>query len=137
METPNNFCFKEINEEEKKYKFKNVLESKLFKRLQNYLLNNNFIIDNKTLKKGNNNFWLFTISPEIMKIYSVNSYKIKISENFKNILKKNDEYYSNINLIKNFNDSIWKTINQENQEKMKKYLEKIYGKKYQKRRIRI
>ena len=47
------------------------------------------------------------------------SYKIKISENFKNILKKNDEYYSNINLIKNlnFNDSIWKTINQENQEK--------------------
>ena len=72
-----------------------------------------------------------------MKIYSVNSYKIKISENFKNILKKNDEYYSNINLIKNFNDSIWKTINQENKEKMKKYLEKIYGKKYQKRRIRI
>ena len=49
METTNNFCFKEINEEEKKYKFKNVLESKLFKRLQNYLLNNNFIIDNKTL----------------------------------------------------------------------------------------
>ena len=137
METTNNFCFKEINEEEKKYKFKNVLESKLFKRLQNYLLNNNFIIDNKTLKKGNNNFWLFTISPEIMKIYSVNSYKIKISENFKNILNKNDEYYSNVNLIKNFNDSNWKTINQENQEKMKKYLEKIYGKKYQKRRIRV
>ena len=134
METTNNFCFKEINEEEKKYKFKNVLESKLFKRLQNYLLNNNFIIDNKTLKKGNNNFWLFTISPEIMKIYSVNSYKIKISENFKNILNKNDEYYSNVNLIKNFNDSNWKTINQENQEKMKKYLEKIYGKKYQKKK---
>ena len=88
METPNNFCFKEINEEEKNFNFKNVWESKLFKRLQNYLLNNNFIIDNKTLKKGNNNFWLFTISPEIMKIYSVNSYKIKISENFKNILKK-------------------------------------------------
>ena len=60
-----------------------------------------------------------------------------MSENFKNILKKNDEYYSNVNLIKNFNDSNWKTINQENQEKMKKYLEKIYGKKYQKRRIRI
>ena len=38
METTNNFGFKEINEEEKKYKFKNVLESKLFKRLQNYLL---------------------------------------------------------------------------------------------------
>ena len=72
-----------------------------------------------------------------MKIYSVNSYKIKISENFKNILNKNDEYYSNVNLIKNFNDSNWKTINQENQEKMKKYFEKIYGKKYQKRRIRI
>ena len=48
------------------------------------------------------------------------------------ILKKNDEYYSNINLIKNFNDSIWKTINQENQEKMKKYLEKIYGKNIKK-----
>ena len=91
----------------------------------------------KLYKKGNNNFWLLTISAEIMKIYSVNSYKIKISENFKNILNKNDEYYSNVNLIKNFNASNWKTINQENQEKMKKYLEKIYGKKYQKRRIRI
>ena len=44
------------------------------------------------------------------------------------IFLKNDEYYSNINLIKNFNDSIWKTINQENQDKMKKHLEKIYGK---------
>ena len=57
-----------------------------------------------------------------------------MSENFKNILKKNDEYYSNVNLIKNFNDSNWKTINQENQEKMKKYLEKIYGKKISKKK---
>ena len=38
------------------------------------------------------------------------------------------EYYTNINLIKKVNDSVWKTINQENQDKMKKHLEKIYGK---------
>ena len=49
METPNNFCFKEINEEEKNLNFKKCLRVKIIKRLQNYLLNNNFIIDNKTL----------------------------------------------------------------------------------------
>ena len=68
------------------------------------------------------------IIAEIIKIYSSNSYKIKISENYKDILKKDEEYYTNINLIKKVNDSVWKIINQENQEKMRKHLENIYGK---------
>ena len=92
------------------------------------LLNDNFKIDNKTLKKRNNKFGLWAITAEIIKIYSANSYKIKICENYKDVLKKDEEYYTNINLIKKVNDTIWKTINQENQDKMMKHLENIYGK---------
>ena len=33
-----------------------------------------------------------------------------------------------INLIKKLNDSFWKAIKQENQDKLKKHLEKKYGK---------
>ena len=48
--------------------------------------------------------------------------------NYKNMLKKDEEYYTNINLIKKVNDSVWKIINQENQEKMRKHLENIWKK---------
>ena len=37
------------------------------------LLNDNFKIDNKTLKKRNNKFGLWAITAEIIKIYSANS----------------------------------------------------------------
>ena len=47
------------------------------------LLNDNFVIDNKTLKKRNKKFGFWTITAEIIKIYSANSYKIKISENYR------------------------------------------------------
>ena len=135
-ETPNNLFFKEINEEEIKNINSNMLESQKYSNIykntfnlkEKILLNDNFKIDKKTLKKRNNKLGLWTITAEIIKIYSANSYKIKISENYKNILKKGEEYYTNINLIKKVNDSIWKTINKENQDKLKKYLEKKYGK---------
>ena len=54
--------------------------------------------------------------------------KIKICENYQDVLKKDEEYYTNINLIKKVNDTVWITINQENQDKMMKHLENIYGK---------
>ena len=105
-------------------KYSNIYKN-TFNLKEKILLNDNFIIDNKTLKKRNNKFGLWSITAEIIKIYSANSYKIKISENYKNILTRDDEYYTNINLIKKVNDSILKKINQENQDKIKKHLEKI------------
>ena len=102
-------------------KYSNIYKN-TFNFKEKIFFNDNFIIDNQNLKKRNNKYGLWTITAEIIKIYSVNSYKIKISENYKNILKKDEEYYTNINLIKKVNDSVWKTINQENQDKLKKYL---------------
>ena len=135
-ETPNNLFFKELTEEEIKTINLKMLESQKYSNIykntfnlkEKILLNENFKIENKTLKKRNNKFGLWSITAEIIKIYSANSYKIKISENYKDILKKDEEYYTNINLIKKVNDSVWKIINQENQEKMRKHLENIYGK---------
>ena len=108
-------------------KYSNIYKN-TFNLKEKILLNEKFKIENKTLKKRNNKFRLWSTTAEIIKIYSANSYKIKISENYKDILKKDEEYYTNINLIKKVNDSVWKIINQENQEKMRKHLENIYGK---------
>ena len=144
-ETPNNLFFKELTEEEIKSINLKMLESQKYSNIykntfnlkEKILLNKNFKIENKTLKKRNNKFGLWSITAEIIKIYSSNNYKIKISENYKDILKKDEEYYTNINLIKKVNDSVWKIINQENQEKMRKHLETIYGKKYMQIRYRV
>ena len=54
---------------------------------------------------------------KIIKIYSNSSYKIKIANNYKNILLQNNEYYTNITMIKKVVENVWKKINLENQKK--------------------
>ena len=89
------------------------------------LINENFKIYNKTLKKINKNFGQWNITAEIIKVYSTNSYKVKICDDFENILKKGDEYYTNITMIKKVNDDVWKAINQENQNRLRKHIENV------------
>ena len=96
-------------------KFSNIFRNN-YKINEKVLLNENFKIENNTLKRRNrkNGKWLITAI--ILKAYSFNSYKIKIAKDYKNILSKNEIYYTNITMIKKINDEVWKNINEENQK---------------------
>ena len=63
------------------------------------LINNNFKIEKKIIKKSNKKLGVWNITGEIVKIYSGGSYKIKIIADENNYFSKNDEYYTNIKCI--------------------------------------
>ena len=57
-------------------KYSNIYKN-TFNLNEKILLNDNFVIDNNTLKKRNKKFGLWTITQEIIKIYSANSYRMR------------------------------------------------------------
>ena len=80
-------------------KFNNVFRN-TYEINEKVLINDNFKIDNHTLKKRNKKYGNWVITGLILKSYSFNSYKIKIMNNYKNILFKNDIYYLILIFIK-------------------------------------
>jgi len=92
------------------------------------LINDNFIVENKTIKKRNKKYGKWIITGTILKSYSFNSYKIKVNQDFKNLLFKNNEYYINLTMIKKIDESVWKKINSENQKLYEKRFKKKYNK---------
>ena len=91
------------------------------------LINNNFKIDKKTIKKNNKKIGVWNITGEIVKIYSGGSYKIKIIADENNYFYKNDEYYTNIKCIKKVDEKLWKKLNKDYQKNFEKRIEEIYG----------
>lgn len=77
---------------------------------QHWLINDNLIIENQTIKRINSKYDTCCISGIIIKIYSNNSYKVKIVNNFKDILFENEVYYINIKMLKKVNEKVWKEI---------------------------
>ena len=98
-----------------------------YKLNEKVLINNNFYLKNNTIKRRNRKYGNWDINGVIRKIYSFNSYKIEITKNYENILKKGESYYINCTMLKKVDENVWKIINEEEQNKIKKHLEIIYG----------
>ena len=94
---------------------------------------NSFTLKDKILL--NDKFRIWRITAEIIKIYSSSGCKIKLCDDYKDILKKGEEFYTNITLIKKVNDTVRKKINQKNHDKLMKHLESVYGKNLDKEEI--
>jgi len=94
---------------------------------------NSFTLKDKILL--NDKFRIWRITAEIIKIYSSSVCKIKLCDDYKDILKKGEEFYTNITLIKKVNDTVRKKINQKNHDKLMKHLESVYGKNLDKEEI--
>ena len=62
-----------LESQKNSYIYKNIYEVG-----EKILINNNFKIDKKTIKKNNKKLGVWNITGEIVKIYSAGSYKIKI-----------------------------------------------------------
>ena len=119
---------KEINNKMlESQKFSNVFRNN-YKINEKVLLNDNFRIENHTIKRRNKKNGNWVITAIILKAYSYNSYKIKIANDYKDILLKNEVYYTNITMIKKINDNVWKKINEENQKSYEAKLISKYGK---------
>ena len=133
--TPKELFFKIFTEEEIKHINDKMLESQkssnIYRSIYNInekvLINDNFILENKTIKRKNKKYGKWVITGIIIKAYSSTSYKIRVTNNFKDLLKKNDEYYTNITMIKKIDENAWKKINCENQELHEKRLLKKYN----------
>ena len=72
------------------------------------LIHTNFFLSNNTIKRKSKKNEIYCINAKIIKIYSNSSYKIKVANNYKNILLKNNEYYTNITMIKKVDENVWK-----------------------------
>ena len=102
---------KNINERmPKNQKYTNVYRN-TFELNEKILINNNFKVENKTIKRKNKKRGNWIINGIITKIYLYNSFKVKIINNFEDALKKDEEYYINLTMIKKVNESVWKEIN--------------------------
>ena len=94
--TPNNIFFKEFNEQEIKKINELMLDSQktsnvyrnTFKVNEKVLINDNFNLKNNTIKRNERKYGKWDINGIIVKEYSFNSYKVKVTNNYKNILKK-------------------------------------------------
>ena len=71
-----------------------------FKINEHVLINDNINIENHTIKRRNSKYGKWPINDIIIKIYSNSSYKVKIVNDFKDIIFANKEYYINITTIK-------------------------------------
>ena len=106
--TPNGLFFIIINEEEIKNINNKMLESQKYNNVfrntdeinEKVLINDNFKIGNHTLQKRNKKYRNWVITGHNLKSYSFNSYKIKIMNNYKNIIFKNNIYYSILLFVK-------------------------------------
>ena len=94
----------------KNQKYTNVYRN-TFELNEKILINNNFKVENKTIKRKNKKRGNWIINVIITKIYSYNSFKVKIINNYEDALKKDEEYYINLTMIKKVNESVWKEIN--------------------------
>ena len=94
----------------KNQKYTNVYRN-TFELNEKILINNNFKVENKTIKRKNKKRGNWIINGIITKIYLYNSFKVKIINNFEDALKKDEEYYINLTMIKKVNESVWKEIN--------------------------
>ena len=104
---------KNINERMlKNQKYSNTYRNN-FELNEKILINDNFKLEHKTIKRKNKKRGNWIINGIVTKIYSYNSFKVKISNNYKDILYKNEEYYINLTMIKKVNESVWKKINYE------------------------
>ena len=81
-----------------------------FELNEKILINDNFKLEHKTITRKNKKRGNWIINGIITKIYSYNSFKVKISNNYKDILFKEDEYYINLTMIKKVNESVWKKL---------------------------
>ena len=99
--TPNELFFRSFSEEEIKNINLKMLESQKLNNIfrnkyeinEKVLINDNFKIENNTLKKRNKKYGSWVITGIILKSYSFNSYKNKITKDYQNILFKDDIYY--------------------------------------------
>ena len=66
------------------------------------------ILLSKIKQKKNKKYGKWIITGTILKSYSFNIFKIKVNQDFKNLLFKNNEYYINITMIKIIDESLEK-----------------------------
>ena len=133
--TPNNIFFKEFNEQEIKKINELMLDSQktsnvyrnTFKVNEKVLINDNFNLKNNTIKRNERKYGKWDINGIIVKEYSFNSYKVKVTNNYKNILKKEECYYIHCTMLKKIDPDVWKKINEEQQNFIDGYLKNIYG----------
>lgn len=120
--SPNEIFFKNLTAAEIKNINERMLQNQKYSNIyrnnfelnEKILINDNFKLEHKTIKRKNKKRGNWIINGIIIKIYSYNSFKVKISKNHKDILFKDDEYYINLTMIKKVNESVWKKINYEN-----------------------